>query len=103
MKIVALYFFTLFFIFTFVKQLYDDRNFLREDVEIMEYELMDKDVSISKLQKEVGKLRVELDKSKVKPIKKKKIFIKPKVIDSTEVVLPVIIETINVVDTTTHN
>jgi hypothetical protein len=86
-----------------VKNLYDDRNFLREDLEIMEYELMDKDVSISKLQKEVGKLRVELDKSKVKPIKKKKIFIKPKVIDSTEVVMPVTIETINVIDTTTHN
>lgn len=103
MKIVALYFFTLLFTFTFVKNLYDDRNFLREDLEIMEYELMDKDVSISKLQKEVGKLRVELDKSKVKPIKKKKIFIKPKVIDSTEVVMPVTIETINVIDTTTHN
>jgi hypothetical protein len=86
-----------------VKNLYVDRNFLREDLEIMEYELMDKDVSISKLQKEVGQLRVELDKSKVKPIKKKKIVIKPKVIDSTEVVIPVTIETINVIDTTTHN
>ena len=103
MKIVALYFFTLLFTFTFVKNLYVDRNFLREDLEIMEYELMDKDVSISKLQKEVGQLRVELDKSKVKPIKKKKIVIKPKVIDSTEVVIPVTIETINVIDTTTHN
>lgn len=81
----------LLIVIVFIKNLYKDKQFLSEEVQILEFELLEKDSIIQTLNKDKmilnKKFKEELEK--IKKTKKKK-FIRPKI----EVVEPPKIEVV---------
>ena len=88
MKTFIIIFFFFVFYFVSIKNLYNENIFLNEDIEILEYEAMEKDSIIHSLNYKNSNLEVKIKDLKLQLEQKPVIRIKKvKLVDTTSVIL----------------